>query len=65
MKHNLRWSRGKAYDYVYVNRCYKCLGFNHIAKDCRNSKACSKCSLDHEGECKTKQNKCTNCKKCH
>lgn len=56
------WSRGKPYDYVHVIRCYKCQGFNHFAKDCKNNKICYKCSLQHEGECKAKHNKCINCK---
>lgn len=55
------WSRGKPYDYVQVVRCYNCLGFNHFARDCKNNKICYKCSLQHEGECKDRHNKCINC----
>ncbi|XP_023312125.1 uncharacterized protein LOC111692378 [Anoplophora glabripennis] len=55
------WSRGKAYDYVHVVRCFKCFGFNHMAKDCKNNNICYKCSLEHTGECKARYNKCINC----
>ncbi|KAK9720559.1 hypothetical protein QE152_g21975 [Popillia japonica] len=28
---------------VDIIRCFKCMGFNHFAKDCRNDIACGKC----------------------
>lgn len=37
------------------------LSFSHFAKDCQKSKVCYKCSLEHEGECKSRYNKCINC----
>ena len=50
-----------------VTQCYKCQGFNHIAKDCKKEQKCVRCAGAHKStECpdKDKANlkpKCSNC----
>lgn len=56
------WKNCPVYDYVSVKRCFKCWGYNHVAKDCRNEKRCRRCSGDHDVlECSAKYKKCINC----
>ena len=31
-----------------VTQCYKCQGFNHIAKDCKNDRKCVRCAGAHK-----------------
>lgn len=59
---NIGWSRGKIYDFVNVIRCYKCLRFNHFAKDCKNNSTCYKCGSEHDSAtCNATEKKCINC----
>ena len=50
-----------------VTQCYKCQGFNHIAKDCKNAQKCLRCAGAHKSsECPYKDKnslklKCSNC----
>ena len=50
-----------------VTQCYKCQGFNHIAKDCKNGQKCLRCAGAHKStECPDKNKdslklKCSNC----
>ena len=50
-----------------VTQCYKCQGFNHIAKDCKNAQKCVRCAGAHKSiECPDKNKdslklKCSNC----
>ena len=50
-----------------VTQCYKCQGFNHIAKDCKNGQKCVRCAGPHKStECPDKNKesltvKCSNC----
>ena len=50
-----------------VTQCYKCQGFNHIAKDCKNAQKCVRCAGSHKSsECPDKDKnslklKCSNC----
>ena len=50
-----------------VTQCYKCQGFNHIAKDCKNAQKCLRCAGAHKSiECPDKNKdslklKCSNC----
>ena len=38
-----------------VTQCYKCQGFNHIAKDCKKAKKCVRCAGAHKSaECPDK-----------
>lgn len=61
---NLGWSVVKVEDYIGVVRCYKCLGYNHFAKECTKRKACYKCSSEHNGrDCNIVDNfQCVNCR---
>lgn len=57
-----QFSLYKVVDNIYVRRCYKCCGFNHIAANCKNKIACSRCAGDHKyNECKERKEKCINC----
>lgn len=61
-KLNVGWSSCIVKEYVSVLSCYKCQGFNHKASDCKNERACKKCSGKHDvSQCKSKVMKCTNC----
>jgi hypothetical protein len=57
------WSVCRLQKSQQLLRCYKCLGFNHIAKHCKaendRSKACWKCGLDGH-----KAKTCKNAAKC-
>ncbi|CAK1583172.1 unnamed protein product [Parnassius mnemosyne] len=47
-----------------VTQCYRCLGFNHTAKDCKNEQRCGYCSETHDTrECRNinQAPKCCNC----
>ncbi len=49
-------------EYVNINRCFKCCGFNHKSTVCKNKQACIKCGDEHKIEvCKSEINKCINC----
>lgn len=63
-KISVEWDMCKVFSYVRVNRCFKCLGFNHVAKMCKNKIACSKCGGEHKVEqCTSKEMSCVNCVK--
>ena len=58
----------KVYDSIYVLRCYKCQGFNHHSRDCKNDAKCGFCAGPHETRvCTVKENVnsicCINCTK--
>lgn len=58
----LPWTTCNVLEHVYVKRCYKCLGFSHIAKDCKGDQKCSKCGGAHKySDCKSKKLCCANC----
>ena len=54
-----------------VTQCYKCQGFNHVAKDCKSEQKCVRCAGAHKStECPDKNKKslklkCSNCKGDH
>ncbi|XP_011868774.1 PREDICTED: uncharacterized protein LOC105562496 [Vollenhovia emeryi] len=61
-KVNIGWRKCKVYDFVSVMRCFKCWGFNHMAKHCRKEETCQHCAGNHKGnDCRTKKKKCINC----
>lgn len=57
----------KISDHIHITRCYKCQGFGHLAKDCKNEKdCCSHCAGEHKyKDCEKKEEEicCSNCKK--
>lgn len=60
---NLPWRECRVLEHVYLKRCYKCLGFSHIAKDCTGDQKCSKCDGNHKfSDCKSKSLCCANCR---
>ena len=59
----IAWSMCVVEDFIVINRCFKCLGYNHRAGDCTNRLACYFCSHEHESKnCPQKNVKvCINC----
>lgn len=56
------WERCKIYECVSVQRCYKCLGFNHRSNECKNEITCSKCAGNHSHtNCRAIHLACINC----
>jgi len=68
-KVNIGWLRCNVRKFVSVTRCFKCLGFNHTAKNeerCLKRQFCSLCSGEHKhNECQSQANHktCINCVK--
>lgn len=61
-KLSIGWDRCRVFEHVYVSRCYKCLGFNHMSDTCTNKKACLNCAGEHEiKDCVSDEIKCVNC----
>lgn len=62
-KINIGYNKCPVYENLNLLRCYKCLQFNHMAKDCRRTEpVCSKCAGAHSSRvCSETNNKCTNC----
>lgn len=59
---NIGFQRYKIYNYVSILRCYKCCGYNHMAKDCENEVSYRKCGGAHNGkDCQSEKVKCINC----
>lgn len=59
---NVGWAKCSVHEHLNIKRCFKCYGFNHIAKDCKRKKACKKCAGEHEySECMSNEEKCVNC----
>lgn len=59
---NLGWKSCKVLHHVHITQCYNCCGFGHIAKNCKNKLACSKCGGEHKiSECEKEEVKCVNC----
>lgn len=62
---SIGWNKCRVFEDVRVNRCYKCLGFNHKSTVCTQERVCAKCLGNHKKEeaCKTSSelNKCINC----
>lgn len=59
---NLGWRSCKVVHHVHITRCFNCCGFGHIAKNCTNKLACSKCGGEHKiTECDSDNIRCVNC----
>lgn len=60
------WDICPVYDGTFVRRCFKCLGFNHKAENCKHDLVCAKCLDSHKTEDCDKMEfleKCSNCAK--
>ncbi|GFX80693.1 uncharacterized protein TNCV_499601 [Trichonephila clavipes] len=57
------WSACDVDDFLIINRCFNCLGYNHRADECNNALACFHCSGEHKGQdCPNRDAAaCTNC----
>lgn len=61
-KVNIQWERCNVVEHYSVLRCYKCWGFGHMKKECKNDIACGKCGGSHETvTCRVNDMKCINC----
>lgn len=59
---NLGWRKCRVYDFVSVLRCFKCWGFNHLAKYCKKEEVCQFCAGNHNGkDCNSTSKCCVNC----
>lgn len=60
---NIGWKSYYIKEHIYVTRCNKCQGFNHIAKFCEKTvQNCAKCAGEHKTmECNSDKMKCINC----
>lgn len=57
------WKECDVVEHVYIKRCFKCCGFGHESKECKNKQACPKCSGEHKrSECNNVAIECVNCK---
>lgn len=52
----------KAYEYVEILQCYKCLRFVHISVSCNSAQACRNWGEAHE-RCENLSYKCINCER--
>ncbi|GFT59989.1 uncharacterized protein TNCV_2686781 [Trichonephila clavipes] len=57
------WSACDVDDFLIINRCFNCLGYNHRADESNNTLACFHCSGEHKGQdCPNRDAAaCTNC----
>lgn len=56
------WRRCGFRESFHVKKCYKCLKYGHLAKDCRFSIVCSNCAGNHSyNNCNSDEKKCINC----
>lgn len=58
------WQSCRLKDYNPLVRCYKCQGFGHVAKYCKNKTVCPHCADGHEQkDCgnKNRPARCANC----
>lgn len=60
---SIGWNICKVFEYVNVHRCFRCAGFDHIAKDCSREIGCLKCGVvGHSADdCKNEKWCCQNC----
>lgn len=60
---NIMWSKCRVYKHINLYSCYKCLGFNHKANECKNDKSCRRCAGNHDvKQCDSVEIICVNCK---
>lgn len=52
----------KVYENISLLQCTKCVGYGHIAKECKNQIKCKKCADNHTTtDCTAETLKCANC----
>lgn len=57
------WRNCRIYEHMGVRRCFKCAGYNHNSKDCREKVSCVLCAGEHHrSECNSNNvTRCINC----
>lgn len=61
-KISVAWDMCRVFTYVRLMRCFKCLGFNHLATNCKKKIACNKCGGEHKvEECQSNEMACISC----
>ena len=59
---SIDWDQCPFKEIWHINRCGKCLEFNHYTKECPNKLKCHKCGGDHPTkECQNKKKECCIC----
>jgi len=62
-KLKIGWCRCRVVECVDIRRCFKCCGYNHKSRQCKNRLACLKCGGEHlMKDCGARNNVCVNCK---
>lgn len=63
----LQWSSYRVKEYTNIIRCFKCHGYGHLAKVCKNAatQLCETCGGEGHlrSECTSKESLCINCKR--
>lgn len=63
-KIRIGWDYCKIFEELNLNRCFKCNGYGHNSKKCRNQLSCAICADSHESNgCKCTNKVCVNCKR--
>lgn len=63
-KLNIEWDRCSIFENINIRRCFNCSGYFHRFERCSDTKACSRCSEEHDlRDCKSSIDACINCKK--
>lgn len=61
---NIGLYKCKIYEFIQIIKCYKCCGFNHFSKDCKENQTCPRCGNNHnEKDCQEESKRCINCVK--
>lgn len=47
---NLGWNRYWIFNDYGIIRCYNCNKYGHMQKECKDKKACGKCTAEHESK---------------
>ncbi|GFY62758.1 gag-like protein [Trichonephila inaurata madagascariensis] len=59
----IMWNMCRIEDFLVINRCFSCFGYNHRANECTNSLSCYFCAGEHKNDnCSNCENQvCVNC----
>ncbi|GFY74146.1 hypothetical protein TNIN_60571 [Trichonephila inaurata madagascariensis] len=56
----IMWNMCRTEDFLVINRCFQCLGYNHRANECTNILSCYFCAGEHKSDtCSYRENQAT------